>query len=164
MQPVLRPTVRVILIDESQRVLMFRHEGDFRTEDFAGASLWALPGGGVEAGESHEEAARRELWEETGLVEPDIGPCVWLRDLVLEWNGKHFDCRERYHVCHAANFAIDPANQSPQERIEMTASYWWSLEEITNARDDAFAPRNLAALLSPILRGDYPNEPLRIGI
>jgi hypothetical protein len=40
---------------------------------------------------------------------------------------------------------------------------WWSAADIS-ASGDWFAPRNLASLLPPILRGEYPSEPFDCGV
>lgn len=38
------------------------------------SDTWECPGGHIEKGETSEQAAKRELWEETGAVEFDIKP------------------------------------------------------------------------------------------
>ena len=161
--PTLRPTVRVVLIDDQDRLLLFRHEGVFTAGDVSGLVLWAPPGGGLMEGETHEAAARRELWEETGLMDAVIGPCVWLRDLVFSWDGRLYDAHERYHVCRVASFEVDISNQEETELREMTAHRWWSLSDI-KASAELFVPRDLARLLAPILRGEYPEQPIEVGL
>jgi 8-oxo-dGTP pyrophosphatase MutT (NUDIX family) len=48
----------VILDDKQEHVLLILRE-DFR--------IWALPGGGLEAGETPEQTALREAYEESGF-------------------------------------------------------------------------------------------------
>ena len=64
-KPAIRPTARVLLLDDQDRVLLFCGQ------DATNPSMrfWFPAGGGIEPGETAEEAARREVLEETGFAD-----------------------------------------------------------------------------------------------
>lgn len=153
-----RPTSRILVIDEQRRVLLFRANN----EDNPDLYFWFTPGGGVESGETFEEGARRELWEETGLRVDSLDPWVWRRD--RDFRGIHF--RERYFVVYTQSFDPDPGAPDPEWEQYMLKEgwfHWWSHDElVTHAGPDLVLPPDLAKLLPPILDGRLPSTPIEL--
>jgi 8-oxo-dGTP pyrophosphatase MutT (NUDIX family) len=121
-------------------------------------SVWITPGGGVEGDETHEEAAIRELREETGLALP-LGPCVWVRRHVFPWRAGPIDQRERFYVVRCESTEIVRDGWTSSEHENTSDVRWWNAEEIVESKE-WFAPRDLGVLLPPILRREYPAEPI----
>lgn len=149
--PPLRRAARVVWIDPEGRLLLFRGR------EVAGPreSVWYLPGGGIEDGETAAEAAARELWEETGVDGVPLGPCVWTRRR-LRADG--VDSRSEFFLVRGAAFEFDVA--AVPDPGELHEYRWWTLAEIVAEGAEAFIPKRLAELLPPLLDGRLPSEPV----
>jgi 8-oxo-dGTP pyrophosphatase MutT (NUDIX family) len=157
-EPVLRLAARVLLCDPEGRVLLFKTKVQDR-------HFWITPGGGLNEGETHEAAAARELWEETGLqADCDLLSCVWTRAHSFMFRDHFYDQRERYFFLRCdASLPISPENREEYEREDLVEHRWWSVEEI-EASEELFVPRRLGLLLRDLLRDGPPLAPFEVGV
>lgn len=138
-----RPAARILLLDDADRVLLFRFDAGYRSP------FWCTPGGAVDPGESYESAARRELIEETGLDLPcgeerhrRVVEFITLEDVPVIAD-------ERYFLVRAGACEIDTGNHTELERRVMREWRWFERGEIANWPEAIF-PENLIEMLEAI--------------
>jgi 8-oxo-dGTP diphosphatase len=154
----LREAVRAVVLDTEDRLLLVH----FGLPD---QPFWATPGGGIEPGESHQAAIRRELYEEVGLTEMTIGPAIWTRTHVFalspEFGGQH----ETFYLVRVRKVGGAPAFSAEELRAEgITDSRWWTLEALATAGHERFVPRRLVALCADLRREGPPADVVEIGL
>ncbi len=153
-----RYAARAVVIDRDGRTLLFR-------ATMPGHPLrvfWITPGGGLKPGEDEPACVMREVFEETGLSEFELGPCVWRRDHTFRWGDGWLRQVEAYYVIQADAFEVNRDNHEEAERHFLGAHRWFSLEEL-RAHDEPLVPSRLADLLEPLLSGRYPDAPIEVG-
>lgn len=159
-----RPATRVIVLDAAGRLLLLRTS----VAPEAAVYYWMTPGGQLEPGESPREGAARELREETGLTLP-IGLEVWLREFTWRFPGNArqpeiwFATTEHFFLARAPEElpTVSPTGDG-DEMVSLGEARWWSLDELRGA-EEPLSPLALVELIAPLMRGDVPAEPVRIG-
>ncbi len=147
----LREAVRALVLDSGGRTLLTRYSDAY-------GAWWASPGGGVERGESDDEAVRRELREECGLRDIEVGVLLWTREHWFAgmpgWGGQ----RERHYLVRVDPFEPEPEVDLAAEHVDEIR--WFALDEL---EDLATAPRRLEGLVRDLLEQGPPPEPLDAG-
>ena len=154
----LRQAARAIVLDPDARILLVH----FRLPR---GSWWATPGGGIDEGETPEQAIARELDEEAGLVDFELGPWVWTRTHVFPFENGLWDGQvERYMLVRTQAFEPVPRFSRDELAAEYVAELrWWTAAELA-ASEERFAPRRLPGLLAALLRDGPPGEPFDVGV
>jgi 8-oxo-dGTP pyrophosphatase MutT (NUDIX family) len=141
-----RLAARILVISPEGRTLLFRYaDVDDPTDTW-----WVAPGGGAEAGEDVRTAARRELFEETGLRAGDLGEVVRRRVVDLRFADGPVRQDEHFFTISAAEFVPDDRNWTELERATTAEHRWWSVEELRSASDAVF-PEDLSSLLEELI-------------
>lgn len=128
-----------------------------------GRDLWITPGGGIAPGESHRAALVRELQEEVGRGDFDIGPHIWTREGTYRWAGETKAEREYFYLVRAERFVADSSgNPVPGERELIAELRWWPVSELPQ-HSKSFAPARLGSLVGELLSDGVPARPLDTG-
>ena len=143
-----RLSARFLILNEAGHVLLFRFV--HRKGPLAGQDFWATPGGGVEEGETLEQAAVRELMEETGLRRNDLGMEIARREVALQLpDGERAISDERYFVVRVAADALSWESWTDFEREVMVEHRWWSRQDLLETKATVW-PENLVEMLDAV--------------
>ena len=159
----IRPTVRLLVFDDQKRLLLF-HIHDPRPLHEGLPTMvvyWNTPGGGVEANETYEQAAQRELWEETGINVATIGPCVWHYQRVILGDRGRVRLKERYFVVSIPTSTVSMIHMLPYEQTTHRAYRWWTCQDLL-ASSESFQPMQLPQIVRPLFDGILPAAPINI--
>jgi 8-oxo-dGTP pyrophosphatase MutT (NUDIX family) len=156
-----RRSARILLLDGKDRVLLLKARPDpaFPAEEWS----WITPGGGVAEGESLAEAAVREGREEIGLeimVGDLVGPVAFCGGFAaLQWASGIF--RDDFFLVRVDEHEVDTSAMEEFEAGNHLGERWWTVAELEST-PEAVVPLGLAGLLTDLIAGRVPAEPVEL--
>lgn len=144
-----RAAARIILAAPDGRVLLFHFV--HRSGPLAGTEYWGVPGGGVDPGEAVAVAAARELYEETGMLAPDLGGVVAESSYDFRLSdGREVLARDSYFLLGITEKpTLSRAGLTEEETANLAGHRWWSLEELRDTAEN-IVPAELASILAAV--------------
>lgn len=154
-----RNAARVVLLNDLDQIFLIKA---IDPADPTKPPWWEIPGGGIDPGEPSASAAHRELREEAGIVDAEVGPVVWVQHVEFDFGGYHFDQDEVIHVARTTERGINrPQGLELLEAMAFKEARWWTLDEV-RAATIGFLPPRLPELLPQLIEGPLPDPPLDI--
>lgn len=142
-----RRSARIILLDPQDRFLMFRFVVADRPP------FWVTTGGECDEGESFEEAARRELLEETGIIADPGHQIARATPQFVTVEGETVQADERYFLARVADTRIDTARHTELEQRVMVDHRWFTPQEFADWHEAVY-PENLLAIIESATRSN----------
>lgn len=136
----IRRAARLLVLDPDQRLLLFRFQVEGRSP------FWAAVGGECDPGESFAAAARRELFEETGIsADPGAEFAARTYDFT-SLEGEPVTADERFFRVAVEHTEIDTGGHTELERAVMRDHRWFTRDELGTWPERIF-PLDLFELL-----------------
>ncbi|GJE18351.1 RNA pyrophosphohydrolase [Methylobacterium marchantiae] len=161
--PPLRHIARALVFDPQDRLLLIAYEAErpIDPSNPDARTFWFMPGGGLEPGESHVEACRRELGEEIGVFDAEIGPQVGACDGPFFLFPTPRDARERYFVVRLPDDRVDTSRLAETEDSKVLGTRWWTVDELETG-GERIEPAGLVSLVRRIVGDDLPASPVNL--
>ena len=155
MEAIHRGAARLLVLTPEPQVLLLRLEPSFRDP------FWVTPGGGLDDGESYEDAARRELAEEVGRSDLALGPWIWTREVTFTWERWRVHQKERTFLVEVPA-PFEAVTVFPDEE-PITGHGWFSIDAL-RAEQEPVYPIGLADHVERLLADSGKEAPLDLGV
>ncbi len=137
-----RPNVGIIIANDEGQVLWARRNGH---------EAWQFPQGGIDAGESPEQAMYRELWEEVGLEKQDVRILAQTRGWLRYRLPRRYIRHDSAPVCIGQKqkwFLLKLASRPDRIRLDSCrpaefddwrwVSYWFPLNQVVSFKREVY--------------------------
>jgi 8-oxo-dGTP diphosphatase len=141
-EPAQRKASRLILLDSERRVLLFRHRRD------NGETFWAPPGGGLESGETFEQAALREASEELGMTGFPV-MLLWERTTDFVYMDNFVNQHECLFLIQGELPDLSDSARKVHNQEGILEMRWWTATELKSTSELVF-PEEIASELKKV--------------
>lgn len=160
-----RPNVGIVICNRQGQVLWARRYGQHS---------WQFPQGGINPGESPEQAMYRELYEEVGLQRKDVRLLAstrnWLRyklpKRLVRWDTKPvcIGQKQRWFLlqlqCNDADINVR-RSKSPEFDGWRWVSYWYPVRQVVSFKREVYrrVMKEFAPVVMPLQEQKLPQRP-----